>query len=338
MPGLLARHLLPLLQLTRMALVFTAISNSLCSVVLLAWMNDQTGGSHWADAGWLPLAAVVVMSIGMYGFGMSLNDIIDRRRDAKIAAHRPLPSGRIGVLTAHIICGLLAGIAVAATCIYAYGTSAWPMSLFLCLWTLLLIVFYDLAGKYLVAPGLLCLGLIRFFHAVIAVPQLPLLWHPLWLLNHVVILSAVCYVLEEKRPTLNRKHWAALIGGLLLINVLSIAAVMYRRLPRDGDWVSALDISPGLLFPAFAAAGFVILVSILHRAAKDARGLGQTLMLVGLLWLIMYDSAFLIGYVGWTEGLLHLLLMPIAYAAVLTMRGWSRLVALSHTPEFQRVR
>jgi hypothetical protein len=38
----------------------------------------------------------------------------------------------------------------------------------------MLIVFYDLAGKYLVALGLLSLGLIRFFHAVIPAPQLPL--------------------------------------------------------------------------------------------------------------------------------------------------------------------
>ena len=33
---------------------------------------------------------------------------------------------------------------------------------------------HDLAGKYLVAPGLLSLGLIRFFHATVPAPQLPL--------------------------------------------------------------------------------------------------------------------------------------------------------------------
>ena len=49
------------------------------------------------------------------------------------------------------------------------------MPLLLVLWTGLLVAFYDLAGKYLVALGLLSLGLIRFFHAVIPAPQLPLL-------------------------------------------------------------------------------------------------------------------------------------------------------------------
>ena len=53
------------------------------------------------------------------------------------------------------------------------------MTLVLAIWTGFLIAFYDLAGKYLVATGLVTLGLIRFFHAVIPAPHVPLLWHPL---------------------------------------------------------------------------------------------------------------------------------------------------------------
>ena len=43
--------------------------------------------------------------------------------------------------------------------------------------------FYEMR-KYLVAPGLLTLGLIRFFQALVADPSVPLIWHPLVLLNH----------------------------------------------------------------------------------------------------------------------------------------------------------
>ena len=46
---------------------------------------------------------VALISIGLYGFGMSLNDLIDRRRDRQLAPHRPLPSGRIGVVTAPVV-------------------------------------------------------------------------------------------------------------------------------------------------------------------------------------------------------------------------------------------
>src|SRR5204863_335570 len=126
---------------------------------------------------------VALISIGLYGYGMALNDIIDRRRDRQLAAHRPLPSGRIALATAHVICAALFLMALVAGFIYARKTGAtgW-MSLVLLLWTVFLIAFYDFAGKYLVAVGLLTLGLIRFFHAIIPAPELPLLWHPLLLL------------------------------------------------------------------------------------------------------------------------------------------------------------
>ena len=211
MSGVISRRLFPLLQLTRMALVFTAISNSLCTLIIAT--RARYGPSdvlshipwHWA-------AAVVAMSTGLYGFGMSLNDIIDRRRDQQLAAHRPLPSGRIGVLTAHVICGLLIALAVGAGALYAkWSGQGWP-SLVLVVWTAMLIVFYDYAAKYLVALGLLSLGLIRFFHAVVPAPSLPLLWHPLLLLNHVTILSLIAYRWEEKRPPLTPIHWTLVPG------------------------------------------------------------------------------------------------------------------------------
>src|SRR5690349_6799118 len=109
----ISQRLLPILQLTRMALVFTAIADSTCGLLLRAARQREAG--HLRLVNYLDadlLVATAVMSVGLYGFGMSLNDIIDRRRDSTIAAHRPLPSGRIGVVTAHVICFLLALAAV----------------------------------------------------------------------------------------------------------------------------------------------------------------------------------------------------------------------------------
>src|SRR5688572_32232945 len=188
-----------------MALVFTAIADSVCALLLLAH------GRH-GSLGRLPVSHVVVValiSVGLYGFGMTLNDIIDRRRDEQLAAHRPLPSGRIGVGTAHLICALFGLIALLSGIMLSQYQSgeARTMTLLLLIWTALLITFYDFAGKYLVAPGLLTLGLIRFFHATVPAPQLPLVWHPLLLLNHVAVVSTVCYHLEQKRPPLTRGHW-----------------------------------------------------------------------------------------------------------------------------------
>ena len=223
-----------------------------------------------------------------------------------------------------------------------------PTSFLLLLWTPALITFYDFAGKYLVAPGLLSLGLIRFFQATIPAPQLPLLWHPLLLLNHVTILSALAYRWEHKRPSLTRVHWWAVLGGLGFVDAMCIWLVWWRRQDRfDGNvfhrTCDALWITPGLLLPVIAILGFVVLTLMLRRqfmlqGRAGERRLGQVVMLYGLLWLIVYDAAFTAGYVGVIPAMLLLCLLPMGYLSVQTMRGWSKVLSLSQKPEFQRAR
>jgi len=341
-PISLAHRLFPVLQLTRMALVFTAIADSAAALLLLAHARQGSLGR-------LPVAHVVVValiSVGLYGFGMSLNDIIDRRRDSQLAAHRPLPSGRIGVGTAHWICAGLGVLALLAGAIYSRWTGQW-MSFALVVGTGLLIAFYDFAGKYLVALGLLTLGLIRFFHAVIPAPTLPLLWHPLFLLNHVTLLSVIAYAWEQKRPALTRGHWWGVLGGLFVVNGMLIAFVWWRRgqpllgpNPTAQDVMNtafaALRIEPGLLFPIVAAAGFATLAILMRRRYGPAREAGQALMLYGLLWLIVYDAAFVLGYIGPAPAMALFALLPLAYGSVQLMRWWGRLMTLSQRPAFKR--
>ena len=331
MSGVIANRLFPILQLTRMALVFTAISNSLCT--LLLWIERQSGPDVLHHLSWRQGGLVVVMSTGLYGFGMSLNDIIDRRRDRLLAAHRPLPSGRIGVTTAHLVCALLIVTALLAGALYAHLSGQGWMSFILLAWTALLIVFYDLAAKYLVALGLLSLGLIRFFHAVIPAPQLPLVWHPLLLLNHVTVVSLVAYRWEEKRPPLTPIHWAAVPGGLVLIDALLIGLLAWRRTFSS----PSLQITPALIAPAAAMIVFIVLAVIIRRASATPREAGQRLMLYGLLWLIVYDFTFVAEYIALTPALLLLGLLPLAYASVQVMRWWGGMMALSQRPQFKRI-
>jgi hypothetical protein len=289
------------------------------------------------------VAAVAVMSAGLYGFGMSLNDIIDRRRDRQMAAHRPLPSGRLGLGAAHVICALLLLIALWAGAAYARTTpgdprAAW-ISLSLVAWTAGLICFYDFTGKYLVALGLLSLGFIRFFHALIPAPQMPLVWHPLLLLNHVTIVSTVAYHWEKKRPPLTRIHWFAVMGGLAFCDALLIVLVAWRRIQRMSEAATiygALRIEPGLIYPALAAVAFVGVAALIRRRRTSDTEAGQSLMLYGLLWLIVYDAAFVTGYVGVVAGAIVLALLPIAYLSVRFSAWCSKMMALSHRPKYKR--
>jgi len=330
----LSVRLLSLLQLTRMALVFTGISNSLCAL-LLAARSRNPAGELLPCIDWRAAATMAAISTGLYGFGMSLNDIVDRRRDLQLAAHRPLPSGRISLVAAHVVCITLGLGALAAAAVYSRLTGDWR-SMLLAAWTMLLIFFYNVAGKYLPAIGLLTLGFIRFFHALIAAPDVPLIWHPLTLFTHVAVLSAVAYVWEDKRPLLTRLHAVALVVGVCAVNLLGLG--LLRRRWAAGWQLMATVGEKGLLAPAVAGAAFIVVAWIIRRRSASARQAGQTAMLTGLLWLIVYDSAFALGYLGVMYALALLSLAPLSYGMVLAMRWWSKAMMFSQPPQYRRLR
>jgi 4-hydroxybenzoate polyprenyltransferase len=345
MLGPISQRILTLLQLTRMALVFTAISNGACEVLLQA--SYDAGQNHVPflqvlDGRKKTLIAMAAISIGLYGFGMSLNDIIDRRRDSRIAAHRPLPSGRIKLVTAYSICTCLALLAGWGGAAYARWTSPedGSPSFVMVIITGLLIVFYDLAGKYLVPLGLLSLGMIRYLQASIAAPLLPIVWHPLLLLDHVTILSTVAYHWEQKRPPLTRKHWWTVLGGLALINFCTAGFFGWHSAEHQTlhGMLREMEFNRSLLPVAATIPCFIGIAFWIRKHNPVASEAGQKLMLCGLLWLIIYDAAFVAGYASWTAAGILLCLLPIAWWSVQLMRWWSKIYSLSQRPVYQRVR
>lgn len=320
-------RLLTILQFTRIALVFTAISNGWAAMLLQSRAEGPPITVAYA-------IAMTIVSIGLYAFGMSLNDLIDRRRDSQIAPGRPLPSGRISVRMGHVICAMLGMMALVGGMWMVWLHPHQQMSLVILAWTIGLIVFYDFAGKYLVAPGLIVLGLVRFFHATIPAPTLAFPWHAILLLVHVTLLSTVCYHLEGKRPRLTLKHWVRVVGGLVVIVGTLLALLVYRR----GSWRMALWITPELLPVVAGIITFVALAVVLWLQAKDDRAAGRSLMLYGLLWLIVYDASFALGFVGWRQAMMILALLPLGLIAVQVMRAWSQMVELSAKPQYHRAR
>jgi hypothetical protein len=333
MLGVFSRRLLPVLQLTRLALVFTAIADALCEMFLQARQLAGPHGSLYPYMQPLRVGLIIIISSCLYAFGMSLNDIVDRRRDQTLAATRPLPSGRIGLWTAHLICFLLAAGSLTAGALYARLYPDGWMSFLLLAFTGALITFYDIAGKYLVAPGLLTLGLIRFFHCLIPAPHVPLLWHPLFLFNHITLISTIAYTWEQKRPALTRAHVNFVLTGLATVNILTIYLTLHQSPGQIPDNLSAF---PSLAIPAATAIIFLQLAHLIRLRSSTPTIAGRSLMLYGLLWLIVYDAAFTLAYAGLWPAAIILSLLPVAYLAVHLMRAWSNLLALTHRPDFQR--
>lgn len=310
-----------------MALVFTAVSNALAALALRTLADDP------GPIGAAEITAVVMIAVGLYGFGMALNDIIDRRRDRQIARGRPLPSGRISVGLAYLVAFLLLGLAIGGGLLFASRVPHGIVSVVFVLITAGLVAGYDYFGKYVPWVGLLMLGLIRFSHAIIPGPQLAVVWHPLWLLNHVAIISAVAYRWEAKRPPLTRKQVATLAGGLVVLNVGLIAGLYMRR---GEDLADSLRLSPALLGPLVAMGVFAVVGHFIRKRANDRRAAGKALILYGLLWLIVYDALFVAGYVDWRLGVGLMLLWPVAYLAVRAMRIWAAMTEIARKPQYIR--
>ena len=130
-----------------------------------------------------------------------------------------------------------------------------------------------------------------------------------------------------------------MLGGLGAIDAMLIALVANRRAPSGEGFLQALRIEPGLALPVVAALAFVALAWRVRRKSSSSREAGQALMLYGLLWLIVYDAAFVAGYTANPLATLAVLaLLPLAYGSVQLMRWWSKLVALSQRPDFKRAR
>jgi 4-hydroxybenzoate polyprenyltransferase len=322
-----------------MALVFTALADSGCALMLWAKQEvHMNGRALWHQLDPRQCIALALVSIGLYGFGMSLNDIIDRRRDRQISPNRPLPSGRIGLATAHAVCVMLIVLALVGGEIYATVAPNARLSLPLVAFTAGLIVFYDVLGKYVAPLGLLSLGLIRFFHAAIAAPTLPVIWHPLILMNHVTIVSALAYRWERKRPALRPVHWWSMLIGLATVDLLAVGVFWWRRHITGAILPGGiLMLRPPLLGPLAAVLVFAALAWWIRRSSENSRIAGQKLMLAGLMWLIVYDAAFVVGFVGVPEGFMILAFLPVTYSAVMVMRWWSKMMLLSQRPEFKRV-
>jgi hypothetical protein len=292
----------PALELMRAPLAATAISNAQAGYVLWCVTTER----DWSLAA---AAALAAMSLGLYCFGMVSNDIIDVRRDRYLAPGRPLAAGRIAMGEAWWLAGALLAIGVIAGGVFAGSGGGWA-SVLLVAWTVLLIFFYNLMGKFVGAVGILTLGLIRFFHATAAQPSLGVPWHPLLLMDHVVVLSVVCYILERKRPHLGSAHRWAVALMLLGLNLLLVGGVAVAVWWREGweELPMRLGLGEGLLWPGIAAAVFAAFVLATVLALRQEEGLsnrglverqrktGRKLMFFGLLWLIVYDVAFAYGF------------------------------------------
>lgn len=105
--------MLAYLQLIRLPTVFTAMADIVLGYVLTHRLI--VGPQGWDDPG--KFFGLLASSCCLYLAGMVFNDVFDRKQDAVERSSRPIPSGRVSLLSA-VILGtvlLIAGVVAAAT-------------------------------------------------------------------------------------------------------------------------------------------------------------------------------------------------------------------------------
>ncbi len=324
---LLLRKLLPFLHLTRITTAFAAVAN-VWFVVL--WSREAgpilepgTAPLQELDPALL-LCASALAAIGLFLYGMALNDVLDVHYDRTFAPQRPLPSGQVRMVWAVslVITALMAAMIGAVF----LGREAF----FLCLLSAGAILFYNGAGKFVPAVGVVSLGLIYAAHMLIPNYYLRFVW-PVWtVMTHSLAVGIWTYSLADKRPLMSRRGmFAMILGWVVWSGVLFYAA--HRRGGIWPDWVNPW--SP--VGPAALAVLFVWYASRKIKVAPSRHRAAEKLVRYGALWLALYDTAWLLGQGYWRPAVL---LGSVGLAGFLGMTVVREILSLVERPLEYRVR
>jgi len=260
----------------------------------------------------------------LYCFGMTLNDLLDARRDRLFAPSRPIPSGRISPPAAIVlsIVFLMLSLFFAAMLDVTRGQLYLPGSLLVAFSAALLIVFYNSAGKFLGSIGLVTLGLIRALNSTIGRPDAHFLLLCMFLLTHITLASLLAYQLESKRPRLRNVDFIAIAANLVIINGLMFSAMIFwRQVNRE---LLIDSIGPALMLVIF----FTWAVMQTMQKAVPARQRGEKIMLVSLFWLFIYDASMLLSNREPASAGIIALLGVVSLTAFIIMRVLGRGVSV----------
>jgi hypothetical protein len=163
----------------------------------------------------------------------------------------------------------------------------------LALWIMLLvaaaILFYNAAGRFIPAVGLVTIGLIHAAHMLIPNAHLSFTL-PVWLvMTHAMGVGAAVHVLEDKRPRLGPRSVAGIVAGWLFWSALVIG---YGAL-RGGIWPPGTPVWT-LIWPATAVAGFLV-ISVWKAGAVQGAAAAEKLKRYGAMWQALYGAAWLMA-------------------------------------------
>jgi len=279
------------LELLRFELAAVAVSNAWVTVWLArAWAEHWPTDLAAVPLGWA-LGLTALASGGLAVFGVALNDLVDARLDSAMGRPRPLAVGGVSRRAAVVftLVSLLVGLGAAS------WLGRWPG--LIAAGVAGCIIFYNLAGRFVPAVGLVVLGVLFATNRMVPEPALPFVWPAVLTLTHVCGCGALAHVLRGRRPRLSGRALAGLTLGWGFATLVMV--VWMGR--QDGLMVPGA----GLLWlgPALAVAALIGVVGWMLRGGNGSHTRRHTtsarLGRLALAWLVVYDVGWLLGAQQW---------------------------------------
>lgn len=302
--------LLAYLQLLRPANILTAWADILVGfaaagcVAPTVWQDFAVGASQILTEP--PLLWLLLATTGLYGGGITFNDVFDAELDARERPERPIPSGRaslagaIALGSSFLVGGVLAAVQVSALSgVLASAVAVAALT-------------YNKFGKHHPLLGPLNMGLCRGGNLLLGVSAMPAAMGGRYFLALIPILY-IAAITAISRGEIEGGQRRTGIIALVLVAAAIAGLVGLGVLPEYRSIASAPFI---LLF------GVLVVPAFLRATGQPSAENVMTAVRTGILCLIILDAVMAAGFGGWPYGLLVLVLLPLS-------RGLAKLFAVT---------
>ncbi len=274
------------LQLTRFPNLFTSMADVLAGYLIIRGLRID----------WPEFLALCLSTSFIYGGGCILNDIRDRKQDARERPQRPIPSGRVSLPEASMLSFIFFGLGLVT------AFSAGKESLLIASILVLLAVSYDILTKQRPVLGPITMGACRGVNLLLGMSPM-LYWSgitfvfPLISFTYVFALTTLSHF--EVQGDLAGKRW--IVSGCLLLVVF---ALLISRLTQH------------LLADCLIYTGLLVffsgppLIAGLLRPAPQRVGRAVKFLILGI---PLLDAIYVSGLHGWAYGI------PVSFCTLPSM-------------------
>ncbi len=317
----LMRRISPYLHLARVTTAFAAVANTWFAILWTLAMSDHEAGVSGlaGEPLWVLLLGGAANALGLYAFGVCLNDLLDARQDRAFRLDRPVASGRVSAAAGlAAVSGTLMLAVLGAT---AFGNRGVIITLALAA----AIMGFNAAAKFVPGVGLVMLGVIVAGQMLVPNPSIRFLWPIWWIVTHVMVVAMIRHVVGRKVPPVSRRAVVVSIAGWGVCSVALLLLSWRRGDPGNWlwpDWVPWQSV----LGPLILVGAFALFIRRRIKVMGPGSRTGEKIGRYGALWMALYGCGWLVSAGLWDESMILGTLTIVGWLGMTVLREWYSLL------------